>query len=78
MQIHEKKHTWNTQWISTEFYVSFLDTIFIKKGYNAQKNNWLILRFLILLPFCVIFTVMIMKRNEMRKVCKIENTEYEG
>ncbi|XP_073074922.1 disintegrin and metalloproteinase domain-containing protein 18 isoform X2 [Manis javanica] len=54
------------------------NTIFIKKGYNAQKNNWLILSFLILLPFCVIFTVMIMKQNEMRKVCNIENTEYEG
>ncbi|ELK08742.1 Disintegrin and metalloproteinase domain-containing protein 18, partial [Pteropus alecto] len=52
--------------------------VFIKKGYNIQRNNWLILSFYIALPFFIIFTIMIIKRNEMRKSCSRENTEYEG
>ncbi|XP_038545729.1 disintegrin and metalloproteinase domain-containing protein 18 isoform X7 [Canis lupus familiaris] len=54
------------------------DIIFIKEDYNAQQNNWLILSFYIVLPFIIIFTIMIIKRNEMRKSCKRENAEYEG
>ncbi|XP_042839331.1 disintegrin and metalloproteinase domain-containing protein 18 isoform X5 [Panthera tigris] len=54
------------------------DIIFIEEGYNAQKNNWLILSFYIVLPFIIIFTIMIMKRNEMRKSCNRQNAEYEG
>ncbi|CAK7294747.1 Disintegrin and metalloproteinase domain-containing protein 18 [Vulpes lagopus] len=54
------------------------DIIFIKEDYNAQQNNWLILSFYIALPFIIIFTIMIIKRNEMRKSCKRENAEYEG
>uniref|UniRef100_A0A8C0DQE0 ADAM metallopeptidase domain 18 n=1 Tax=Balaenoptera musculus TaxID=9771 RepID=A0A8C0DQE0_BALMU len=52
-------------------------TIFTKKGYNAHQN-WLILSFYIVLPFFIIFTIMIMKRNEMRKSCNKESVEYEG
>nr|KAF6427066.1 ADAM metallopeptidase domain 18 [Rousettus aegyptiacus] len=52
--------------------------VFIKKGYNIQQNNWLILSFYIALPFFIIFIIMIIKRNEMRKSCNRENTEYEG
>ncbi|XP_027455317.1 disintegrin and metalloproteinase domain-containing protein 18 isoform X5 [Zalophus californianus] len=54
------------------------DIIFIKEDYNAQQNNWLILSFYIVLPFIIIFTIMIMKRNEMRKSCNRENAEHEG
>ncbi|VFV27522.1 disintegrin and metalloproteinase, partial [Lynx pardinus] len=54
------------------------DIIFIEEGYNAQQNNWLILSFYIVLPFIIIFTIMIMKRNEMRKSCNRQNAEYEG
>lgn len=59
------------------FYVSFLVTIFTKKGYNAHQN-WFILSFYIVLPFFIIFTIMIMKRNEMRKSRNKESAEYEG
>ncbi|XP_022426979.1 disintegrin and metalloproteinase domain-containing protein 18-like [Delphinapterus leucas] len=52
-------------------------TIFTKKGYNAHQN-WFILSFYIVLPFFIIFTIMIMKRNEMRKSCNKESAEYEG
>ncbi|XP_046504765.1 disintegrin and metalloproteinase domain-containing protein 18-like [Equus quagga] len=51
---------------------------FIKKGYDTHRNNWLVLSFYIVLPFFTIFTIMIMKRNEMRKSRNRENTEYEG
>uniref|UniRef100_M3YCX7 ADAM metallopeptidase domain 9 n=1 Tax=Mustela putorius furo TaxID=9669 RepID=M3YCX7_MUSPF len=54
------------------------DIIFIKEDSSAQQNNWLILSFYIVLPFIIIFTIMIMKRNEMRKSCNRENAEYEG
>ncbi|XP_047573114.1 disintegrin and metalloproteinase domain-containing protein 18 isoform X1 [Lutra lutra] len=54
------------------------DIIFIKEDPSAQQNNWLILSFYIVLPFIIIFTIMIMKRNEMRKSCNRENAEYEG
>ncbi|XP_061260535.1 disintegrin and metalloproteinase domain-containing protein 18-like isoform X2 [Bos javanicus] len=52
-------------------------TTFTKKGYNTHQN-WLILSFYIFLPFFIIFTIMIMKRNEMRKSCNKESVEYEG
>uniref|UniRef100_A0A8C9E6P4 ADAM metallopeptidase domain 18 n=1 Tax=Phocoena sinus TaxID=42100 RepID=A0A8C9E6P4_PHOSS len=52
-------------------------TIFTKKGYNAHQN-WFILSFYIVLPFFIIFTIMIMKRNEMRKSRNKESAEYEG
>ncbi|XP_032185182.1 disintegrin and metalloproteinase domain-containing protein 18-like isoform X3 [Mustela erminea] len=54
------------------------DIIFIKEDSSAQQNNWLILSFYIVLPFIIIFAIMIMKRNEMRKSCNRENAEYEG
>uniref|UniRef100_A0A3Q2GVC5 ADAM metallopeptidase domain 18 n=1 Tax=Equus caballus TaxID=9796 RepID=A0A3Q2GVC5_HORSE len=54
------------------------DIVFIKKGYDTHRNNWLILSFYIVLPFFTIFTIMIMKRNEMRKSHNRENAEYEG
>nr|XP_044606972.1 disintegrin and metalloproteinase domain-containing protein 18-like isoform X1 [Equus asinus] len=54
------------------------DIVFIKKGYDTHRNNWLILSFYIVLPFFTIFTIMIMKRNEMRKSRNRENAEYEG
>uniref|UniRef100_A0A8D2JQN2 Disintegrin and metalloproteinase domain-containing protein 2 n=1 Tax=Sciurus vulgaris TaxID=55149 RepID=A0A8D2JQN2_SCIVU len=54
------------------------DDLFLKKGYNAHRYNWLILSFYIILPFFITFTLVIMKRNEMRKSGNRENTEYEG
>ncbi|XP_037382007.1 disintegrin and metalloproteinase domain-containing protein 18-like isoform X2 [Talpa occidentalis] len=54
------------------------DTIYVKKGYPGHLNNWLILSFYIVLPFFIIFIVVIMKRNEMKISCKRENTECEG
>ncbi|KAB1257759.1 Disintegrin and metalloproteinase domain-containing protein 18 [Camelus dromedarius] len=50
----------------------------VKKGYKTHQSNWLTLSFYIVLPFFVFFTTMIIKRNEMRKVCNRENAEYEG
>ncbi|XP_069429050.1 disintegrin and metalloproteinase domain-containing protein 18 [Ovis canadensis] len=52
-------------------------TMFTKKGYNTHQN-WLILSFYIFLPFFITCTIMIMKRNEMRKSCNKESVEYEG
>ncbi|XP_057552949.1 disintegrin and metalloproteinase domain-containing protein 18-like [Hippopotamus amphibius kiboko] len=52
-------------------------TFFAKKGYSAHQN-WLILSFYIVLPFFVIFTLMVMKRNEMRRSSSKVSTEYEG
>ncbi|XDA89989.1 hypothetical protein R6Z07M_019592 [Ovis aries] len=52
-------------------------TVFTKKGYNTHQN-WLILSFYIFLPFFITCTIMIMKRNEMRKSCNKESVEYEG
>ncbi|KAM5275994.1 disintegrin and metalloproteinase domain-containing protein 18-like [Hipposideros larvatus] len=54
------------------------DTIFIKKDYSVHRNNWLILSFYIALPFLIIFTIMIMKQNEIRKSCNRKNAEYKG
>uniref|UniRef100_A0A8C3WP32 ADAM metallopeptidase domain 18 n=1 Tax=Catagonus wagneri TaxID=51154 RepID=A0A8C3WP32_9CETA len=52
--------------------------VFSKKGYSTHRSNWLILSFYIALPFFIIFTFMIMKRNEMRQSYNKENAEYEG
>ncbi|KAG8512506.1 Disintegrin and metalloproteinase domain-containing protein 18 [Galemys pyrenaicus] len=54
------------------------DMISFKKGYNAHLSNWLILSFYIVLPFFIIFIVMIMKLNEVKISCKRVNAEYEG
>ncbi|XP_060038216.1 disintegrin and metalloproteinase domain-containing protein 18-like isoform X1 [Erinaceus europaeus] len=53
------------------------DTVFTR-SYKTHQNNWLILSFYIALPFLIIFTIMLIKRNEMRKSCNRENAEYEG
>ncbi|XP_055972635.1 LOW QUALITY PROTEIN: disintegrin and metalloproteinase domain-containing protein 18-like [Sorex fumeus] len=45
---------------------------------NTHQNNWLILSFYILLPFIIIFTIMIIKRHKKRKICNKENEEYYG
>ncbi|XP_004475183.2 disintegrin and metalloproteinase domain-containing protein 18 isoform X2 [Dasypus novemcinctus] len=54
------------------------DLFLIKKGYKALQNNWLILSFYIFLPFFLFFIIAVMKRNEMRKSCNKEKSEYEG
>ncbi|XP_065375193.1 disintegrin and metalloproteinase domain-containing protein 18 isoform X9 [Macaca fascicularis] len=51
------------------------DEFYTEKGYNAHWNNWFILSFYIVLPFFIIFTIVIFKRNEIRKLCNRENTE---
>nr|KAF6459917.1 ADAM metallopeptidase domain 18 [Molossus molossus] len=52
--------------------------VIFKKGYNAHQNNWFFLSFYIALPFFIIFTIMIKKRNEIRKSCNTKNAEHEG
>uniref|UniRef100_A0A2K5M2A6 ADAM metallopeptidase domain 18 n=1 Tax=Cercocebus atys TaxID=9531 RepID=A0A2K5M2A6_CERAT len=51
------------------------DEFYTEKGYNTHWNNWFILSFYIVLPFFIIFTIVIFKRNEIRKLCNRENTE---
>nr|XP_031547407.1 disintegrin and metalloproteinase domain-containing protein 18-like isoform X1 [Vicugna pacos] len=58
---------------SGDYYITL-----VKKGYKTHQSNWLTLSFYIVLPFLICFTTMIIKRNEMRKVCNRENAEYEG
>uniref|UniRef100_A0A8C0X6Y5 Disintegrin and metalloproteinase domain-containing protein 18 n=1 Tax=Castor canadensis TaxID=51338 RepID=A0A8C0X6Y5_CASCN len=41
-----------------------------KSGFNKHWDNWLILSFYILLPFLITFSIMIIKRNEMRKIAQ--------
>uniref|UniRef100_A0A2R9AHJ0 ADAM metallopeptidase domain 18 n=1 Tax=Pan paniscus TaxID=9597 RepID=A0A2R9AHJ0_PANPA len=49
---------------------------YTEKGYNTHWNNWFILSFCIFLPFFIVFTTVIFKRNEIRKSCNRENAEY--
>ncbi|KAM9194451.1 disintegrin and metalloproteinase domain-containing protein 18 [Dugong dugon] len=53
------------------------DIFVIKKDYSARQN-WFILGFYIFLPFFIIFIIVVMKRNEMRKSWNREEAEYEG
>uniref|UniRef100_A0A2K6L722 ADAM metallopeptidase domain 18 n=1 Tax=Rhinopithecus bieti TaxID=61621 RepID=A0A2K6L722_RHIBE len=48
---------------------------YTEKGYSTHWNNWFILSFYIVLPFFIIFTIVIFKRNEIRKSCNRENAE---
>uniref|UniRef100_A0A2K5HY52 Uncharacterized protein n=1 Tax=Colobus angolensis palliatus TaxID=336983 RepID=A0A2K5HY52_COLAP len=48
---------------------------YTEKGYSTHWNNWFILSFYIVLPFFIIFTIVIFKRNEIRKSYNRENAE---
>ncbi|XP_048186480.1 disintegrin and metalloproteinase domain-containing protein 18-like [Perognathus longimembris pacificus] len=44
------------------------DLFLIKKGFRKHWDNWLILGFYIFLPFLITFAIMIVKRQEARKI----------
>ncbi|XP_012519157.1 PREDICTED: disintegrin and metalloproteinase domain-containing protein 18-like, partial [Propithecus coquereli] len=54
------------------------DGNFQTSDHNTPQNNWLILSFYILLPFLIIFTTVIIRRNEMNKSCNRESKGYKG
>ncbi|XP_020840877.1 disintegrin and metalloproteinase domain-containing protein 18 isoform X2 [Phascolarctos cinereus] len=48
------------------------------RGYTVIRKNWLILSFYISLPFLIITLIIVAKRDKVKELCTVEETQSEG